>query len=347
MSSKLDVHLRRYRNVPLDTVDEENGFASIDSRLSPSRGNFLNRMRWTRNIGFCLLAGAAIMTFLHVYQNPIAYNHMVLKTPFYTKEMVQFTTEHGTFTIELYPEHAQKTVEHFKNLVSSGFYSDGKTGFYQNEPNFLLQGGGFLSRNKSPHENVPVEYSLPSKKGMVVLARGDDAKSGNSEFAIMLADNSLINVLSTTNPGYTAFGRVVRGWNTIETISRKMKSGLLSHSEVSKQVLFDEAKFVNEKTHDSTEAKRQLERIYASINTKYKVILFTRPASSETELFKAIFLSMSASLQEEEMANPIAIKVLEEVIGTHVLPIVSISGHFYTLQDIQKKKTRRKSSSIA
>lgn len=57
----------------------------------------------------------------------------------------------------MYAEHAPRSVETFGALVSQGFYADG-AGFYRNEPNFVLQGGGFLAGKKSPFANVPVEY---------------------------------------------------------------------------------------------------------------------------------------------------------------------------------------------
>lgn len=63
----------------------------------------------------------------------------------------------GKFTVELYPEHAPKTVEMFKKLVDSGFYTS-QAGFYHNEPKYVLQGGGFLYDKPSPFGQLPVEY---------------------------------------------------------------------------------------------------------------------------------------------------------------------------------------------
>jgi peptidyl-prolyl cis-trans isomerase A (cyclophilin A) len=63
----------------------------------------------------------------------------------------------GKFTVELYPEHAPKTVEMFTKLVDSGFYTS-QAGFYHNEPKYVLQGGGFLYDKPSPFGQLPVEY---------------------------------------------------------------------------------------------------------------------------------------------------------------------------------------------
>jgi hypothetical protein len=78
----------------------------------------------------------------------------------------------GTFTLELFPEHAPKSVANFLKLVEKGYYAD-KAGFYRNEPGFLLQGGAFLFDKPPPFANVPVEYrSVPfpvASGGCIVL----------------------------------------------------------------------------------------------------------------------------------------------------------------------------------
>ena len=53
---------------------------------------------------------------------------------------VKFTMENGgTFTMELYPEYAPKTVENFIKLVESGYYAG--TTFHRVYPGFMAQGG--------------------------------------------------------------------------------------------------------------------------------------------------------------------------------------------------------------
>ena len=63
----------------------------------------------------------------------------------YVRLSVSYTTaegleESGDIYIRLFPDVAPKTVENFKSLVASGFYS-GKT-FHRVFPGFMIQGGG-------------------------------------------------------------------------------------------------------------------------------------------------------------------------------------------------------------
>ncbi len=51
----------------------------------------------------------------------------------------RFTTEKGTFTVELFADRAPLTVENFVNLARAGFY-DGTT-FHRVIPGFMAQGG--------------------------------------------------------------------------------------------------------------------------------------------------------------------------------------------------------------
>ncbi|RHY57191.1 hypothetical protein DYB38_010325, partial [Aphanomyces astaci] len=130
----------------------------------------------------------------------------------------------GQFTVELFPKHAPLTVEHFEQLISSGYYKE-NAGIYRAEPGFVVQGGGFVHDKLSPLGNVQVEYS---EERMVVLARNKDPLSGNTEFSIMLADNSAINAPQGTSPGYTAFGRVYSGYPTVVAIANDMAEGYLA-----------------------------------------------------------------------------------------------------------------------
>lgn len=119
------------------------------------------------------------------FTDPLALEDIL---PFQNKTMAQFDTKYGRIVLELFPEHAPLTVEHFKQLVERDFYST-DTGFYRSEPGFVLQAGGFIHDKQDIDAHLPVEYSLPAIERAVVLARQKHHQSGNSEFAIMLADN--------------------------------------------------------------------------------------------------------------------------------------------------------------
>ncbi|RLN47374.1 hypothetical protein BBJ28_00026170, partial [Nothophytophthora sp. Chile5] len=221
---------------------------------------------------YAAIAFFSLMILVHVWQFSSSQTHPVLTSPFYNRTMVQFTTKFGTFTLDLYPEHAPKTVEAFKELVRSEFYLK-DAGFYYNEPKFVLQGGGFLFDKPSPVGNLPVEYSAPSTERMVVIARGHKSDSGSTEFAIMLHDNSERNQPSEDGPGYTTFARVVEGWHTVEFISKKMSSGFIAKEDRERQIGFEKVEFVERLTNDNYEAKKRLEELTYVLETPHSVVI--------------------------------------------------------------------------
>jgi cyclophilin family peptidyl-prolyl cis-trans isomerase len=79
---------------------------------------------------------------------------------------------------------------------------------------------------------IMIINSLPSTERMVVLARQQDPTSGNTEFSIMLRDNTAINAphaaQDINSPGFTAFGRVFAGYPTLQTISTELPDGFLA-----------------------------------------------------------------------------------------------------------------------
>ncbi len=134
---------------------------------------------------------------------------------------VRFEMEDGTtFTVELYPEYAPKTVENFLQLVTSGFYN-GLT-FHRVVPGFVVQGGcpegtGMGGSGK----NVEGEFAsngyegntLSHKKGVISMARANDPNSASSQFFICVDDASFLD------GNYAAFGEVVEGYENVEKIA--------------------------------------------------------------------------------------------------------------------------------
>ncbi len=134
---------------------------------------------------------------------------------------VKFEMEDGTtFTVELYPEYAPKTVENFLQLVNSGFYN-GLT-FHRVVPGFVVQGGcpegtGMGGSGK----NVVGEFAsngyegntLSHKKGVISMARANDPNSASSQFFICVDDASFLD------GNYAAFGEVIEGYENVEKIA--------------------------------------------------------------------------------------------------------------------------------
>jgi peptidyl-prolyl cis-trans isomerase B (cyclophilin B) len=127
----------------------------------------------------------------------------------------------GTIRIELLPELAPKTVEHFVSLAESGFY-DG-THFHRVIPGFMIQGGDPLTKNLDPRDDgtgkttdpLPDEFSAyPHVRGTVSLANAGAPRSGGCQFFIVQQDARHLD------GSYSTFGRVSTGMQTVDAITR-------------------------------------------------------------------------------------------------------------------------------
>ena len=134
---------------------------------------------------------------------------------------VKVTMENGkSFTIELYPEFAPETVEHFLKLVDSGFY-DGVP-FHRVVKGFMAQGGDpDGDGNSNPGEetihgefaaNGFTQNTLSHTRGVVSMARSQDPDSASSQFFICYSDN----YTSSLDGSYAAFGKVIEGMETVD-----------------------------------------------------------------------------------------------------------------------------------
>ncbi len=144
----------------------------------------------------------------------------------YSKEnpVVKLETSMGDIYIELYPEKAPKTVENFLKYVKDGFY-DGLI-FHRVIPGFVIQGGGFYPdmKNKKP-TYPPVENEsdngLSNLRGTIAMARTQDPHSASSQFYINLKDNTFLDYGNTPQKwGYTVFGKVIKGMDVVDKISK-------------------------------------------------------------------------------------------------------------------------------
>src|SRR5215468_12415627 len=133
---------------------------------------------------------------------------------------VRVTTNFGQFVIEVFNERAPLTSANFLRYVKEGFYSD--TLIHRVVANFVIQGGGHAASDlklKPVHDPVNNESGngLQNKRGMVGLARGESAHSGNAQFYVNLVDNPDLDPLPT-RWGYAVFGRVVQGMDVVDRI---------------------------------------------------------------------------------------------------------------------------------
>jgi len=141
-------------------------------------------------------------------------------------QVVVLETTQGKIVIQLNEAKAPKTCANFKKLVRQGFYNG--TYFHRVIANFMIQGGDPNTKNALPGDDglggpnytLPAEIGLPHVRGAVATARLGDAQnpakaSSGSQFFIDLAKLS-----SLDQGGYTVFGQVISGMDTVDKIAK-------------------------------------------------------------------------------------------------------------------------------
>lgn len=142
--------------------------------------------------------------------------------------MIRFTTNLGSFDLELDAKAAPKTVANFERYVKEGFYNG--TLFHRVIDGFMIQGGGFEAGMQHKEGHAPIENEamngLKNDKYTIAMARTSDPHSATSQFFINVSDNDYLNhtVPSGQGWGYAVFGRVVKGFDVIDRIA-KVKTG--------------------------------------------------------------------------------------------------------------------------
>ncbi|SUA81869.1 Peptidyl-prolyl cis-trans isomerase cyp18 [Pandoraea pnomenusa] len=133
---------------------------------------------------------------------------------------VLFKTSAGNFVVEVNPKAAPKTVDNFLQYVNSGFYNG--TIFHRVINNFMIQGGGFTPdmQQKPTRAPVPIESKngLKNLTGTIAMARTSDPNSATAQFFINVKDNASLDYPNPDGYGYTVFGKVVSGMDTVEKI---------------------------------------------------------------------------------------------------------------------------------
>lgn len=130
----------------------------------------------------------------------------------------------GTVKVNLYPDEAPVTVNHFVELAKSGFY-DGLT-IHRIVAGFVIQGGDPTGTGYGDpgQEKIKGEFAaggvanrISHVRGVLSMARaGDSYDSATSQFFIMLADRTQEGDL---NGSYAAFGCVAEGMDVIDAIA--------------------------------------------------------------------------------------------------------------------------------
>jgi cyclophilin family peptidyl-prolyl cis-trans isomerase len=156
---------------------------------------------------------------------PVLLISIVSTTCSYNPHVV-IVTNLGEIEVELFSAETPIHTQNFMKLVNEGFYVG--TTFHRVVPGFVVQGGDPKSKDSDPDNDgtggpgymVDAEIKLPHKKGNIAAARLSDKvnpekRSNGSQFYICLQDLPQLD-----RAGYTVFGRVVRGMDTVEKIAR-------------------------------------------------------------------------------------------------------------------------------
>jgi peptidyl-prolyl cis-trans isomerase B (cyclophilin B) len=122
-------------------------------------------------------------------------------------------TERGNIELELYPEHAPKTVNNFVFLAGEGFY-DGVV-FHRVIANFVVQGGDPTGTGSGGpgyrFEDEVKGNPLKHETGVISMANAGPNTNG-SQFFITHSSQSHLN------GRHTVFGKVVDGMDVVQAI---------------------------------------------------------------------------------------------------------------------------------
>ena len=147
--------------------------------------------------------------------------------------MVVFETSLGSFTLELDAAKAPATVENFLAYVDDGFF-DGLI-FHRVIPGFMIQGGGMAPDMSQKANKAPIKLEagngLKNLRGTVAMARTNNPHSATSQFFVNLVDNDFLNA-GPGNDGYTVFGKVVEGLDTVDRIAKERTGRRKGHDDV-------------------------------------------------------------------------------------------------------------------
>jgi len=135
---------------------------------------------------------------------------------------VEFKTTMGNFVVELDDVKAPKTTANFLSYVKSGFYNG--TIFHRVIDGFMIQGGGFTHDLVQKPTNPPVvseaQNGLKNSSYTIAMARTSDPDSATSQFFINVNDNVPLDFPNAMGNGYTVFGKVISGMQTIDAIRK-------------------------------------------------------------------------------------------------------------------------------
>lgn len=139
---------------------------------------------------------------------------------------VKIETTQGDIDLEVYPQHAPKTVNNFVFLASEGFY-DGVV-FHRVISNFMIQGGDPTGTGSGgpgyKFEDEVNNNPLKHEQGVISMANAGPNTNGSQFFITHSPQPHL-------NGNHTVFGKVVKGQNVVDAVQQGDK---IVHLTISK-----------------------------------------------------------------------------------------------------------------
>ena len=134
-------------------------------------------------------------------------------------QCVKFETEAGIIEMEMFPESAPESVRNFLNLTAIGAFDT--TAFSRIVPGFVVQGSISTRENLTPELSQRAQRAIPDEpgsikheRGILSMARSDEPNSASSSFFILVGGGSHLD------GSFAAFGRVTRGMEVVDAISK-------------------------------------------------------------------------------------------------------------------------------
>ena len=163
---------------------------------------------------------------------------------------VKFETTKGNFIVEVQRKYAPLGADRFHDLVSQKFF-DG-CGFFRIVPNFVVQFGinGDPEVQKKWRDNTikDDQVKITNSKATITFATSGP-NSRTSQLFINLKDNAFLDRL-----GFAPFGKVIEGYNVVESLyagygEKPNQGSIQSKGNVYLKDSFPKLDYINQSDH--------------------------------------------------------------------------------------------------